>query len=491
VRSQTRRFIPLILFFISGTYYYLLSAKIFTWVYTSIDAGDWLSLLHWWYIPHRFGDPLIVLYIRFLSLFPGDDVIKLTIAMAVIPAAIVVAFTYLIAVRMTGRILLGIVAALVLMGAVIFTSQSGVVEQYAFTAMFYTIAFWFHIKGNKVGTLAFLGLGTATHITGAVFLVIWVVAYWHERKEWLKYSWVYFVTGILPYSLIFIMMANPNVPKLHTGGLSFTAVMEYFFSGDSISAPLALVAVPAKLLQVVQIILATLGVAIVPFIVGIKSMERREKLVIALIGFTVWFWFGSLYPSVWKYSCFILPFVAAYVAVGLSKMARWHTVAVVVCAVLLIGLNSVYYNADKLAREKPIASDYYEAVWALPDGVAVLTNRGGAYGFAFHYVLSEGKDVIPLEQYNPFDTTTGDYRDTDQRYKDCLAWLERTYGIKGDNMFEIMDYAYAQGLDIYYGSPLTPTWALMIETEDPNAAPSKIISVNTTPDFSTLEIRDE
>ena len=481
--AQVKRFIPAILFFISGTYYYLLSAKIFTWVYTSVDSGDWLSLLHWWYIPHRFGKPLLILYIRSLSWIPVDDVTKLTVAMAVIPGAITVAFTYLIALRMTGKIRLAIVAALVLMGAVIFTTQTGVVEQYTFTAMFVTIAFWFHIKESKAGTLVFLGLATATHIVGAIFFVIWMIACWNERKEWLKLSWVYFVTGILPYSLLFVMMANPDVPRLHTGGLSLGAVTEYFLSGDAISAPMALVAVPARLLEVLRIILTTLGIAIVPFIVGIKSLGRREKLVLALMGFVAWFWVASFYPSVWKYACFVLPLIAAYVAVGLSKMARWHTVAVVICAVLLIVVNSVYFNTDKLARETPTASNYYEAVWALPDGAAVVTSRGGAYGFAFHYVLSKGKDIIPLAQYNPFDMNTYEQRPSDQRYKDCLDWIERTYGIEGDNMFEIIEYAQAQGLEIYYGAILGSTWANMFETEDANEVPSRIISMNTTPDF--------
>lgn len=489
--ARAKRLIPVFLFIFSSTYYYLLSAKIFTWIYTTVDAGDWLSLLHWWYVPHRFGKPLIILFIRFLSLFPGGDVLKLTVAMAVIPGAITVAFTYLIALRLTGKIRLALAAAAVLMGAVLFTTQSGVIEQYTFTAMLFTIAFWFHIKGNRVGTFAFLGLATATHIVGAVFLVIWVIAYWHERKEWLKVSWVYVVTGILPYSLIFILMANPDVPRLHTGGLSIKALAEYFLSGDAISAPLSLVAVPQRLLDVFRVVLMTLGIAIVPFIVGIRKLGRQEKFVLALIGFTAWFCIASLYPSVWKYFCFVLPIIAAYVAVGLSKMARWHTVAVVVCAFLLIGMNSVYYNSDMIARENPKASDYYEAVWALPDGSAVVTSRGGAYGFTLHYILSEGKDIIPLEQYNPYDMGTYELRPNDQRYEDCLEWLERTYGIEGDDMFEIIEYARAQGIEIYYGSPLGSTWASMITTEDPDVVPGKIVSINKTPDFSSEVIYEQ
>jgi len=478
-----KRWIPALFLTVSGIYYYLLSAKIFTWVYMSIDAGDWLSLLHWWYVPHRFGKPLIILLARFVGLFPGDDILKLTLAMAIIPAAITVMFTYLIALKLTGQVKLAVVAALVLMGAVVFTSQSGVVEQYTFTAMFVTIAFWFHLRGNKVGTLAFLGLATATHIAGAFFFLVWICGHWKEKMEWLKASWAYVVTGILPYGLLFMLMANPDVPKLHAGGLSWQALFGYFFAGDAAAAMLAVSAAPGRLLEMLQVTLITLGVAIVPFIVGIRSLGRNEKIVIGVIGFTSWFWLTALYPSVWKYACFFLPLMAAYVAVGLSRMAKWHTVAVAIGAVALIGLNGVYFNTDEIARQDPRATRYYEAVMDLPDGSAIVTSRGGAYGFTVHYVLSQGKEIVPIPLYNPFDTSTNKRRESDQRYRDCVAWIERIYGVKGNDMFEHIAYAQAQGRDVYFGSPVTWTWSKMVETECPATWPSRIVSVNTEPDF--------
>lgn len=449
----------------------------------SIDAGDWLSLLHWWYVPHRFGKPLIVLLCRTVGQLPGDDVFKLTLIMAVIPAAITVMFTYWIALRLTNRISLAIVAALVLIGAVVFTTQAGVVEQYALTAMFTVMAFWFYLKGSKVGTLACLGLVTATHIIGVLFLLVWLFVHWRERKEWLKASWVYVVTGILPYGLIFLLMANPDVPRLHAGGLSWQSLLEYFLSGDSASAVLSLYEAPQRLLQMAQVALATLGVAIAPFVIGIKNMGQREKIVVGVIGCTAWFWGTALYPSVWKYACFFLPLMAAYVAVGLSRLPRWHTALVVVGAVVLIGVNGIYFNADKLAQEDPRASEYYQAVWELPDGAAVVKTRGGAYAFTLHYVLSQGKDIVPLPQFNPFDTRTNERRAVDQRHQDSLEWLERTYGVPPGDVFDLIAYAEDQGWEVYYGQPMTWIWSKMIETED-ESAPSRIIGVNTEPDFT-------
>lgn len=478
-----RKLIPYGLFVIAGTYYYLLSAKIFTWVYLTIDAGEWLSLLRWWYVPHRFGKPLIVLLCRGVGQLPGDDVFKLTLAMAIIPAAITVMFTYLIALRLTKSVGLSVVAALVLMGAVMFTSQSGVVEQYTFTTMFLTMGFWFYVRGNKVGTLACLGLMTATHITGVFIMCIWVLVHWREKREWLKASWAFALTGILPYGLIFLMMANPDIPRLIAGGLTWTAVYGYFLSGESAAAVLSIYDAPERVAQIVRLMLVSFGAAIVPFFVGIKTMGRREKVVLGTIGFIVWFWVTALHPGVWKYACFFAPLVAVYAAVGLSKMVKWHTVVVVIGALALISLNAVYFNANTLAHEDPRATDYYEALWELPDGAAVVKHRGGAYAFTLHYVLSEGKDIVPLPQFDPF-------RKFDRRYYDSLGWLEQAYGVEGDDLFDIIEYSLNQGWDVYYGTPITRRWSKMVEVETGEAL-SRVTGVNREPVFGKSEEEPE
>jgi len=67
-KENKERLIPVLIFVVSGLYYYLLSSKIFTWVYTSGDAGDWLAAYNWWYVPHQWGKPLVLLLVRFVSL---------------------------------------------------------------------------------------------------------------------------------------------------------------------------------------------------------------------------------------------------------------------------------------------------------------------------------------------------------------------------------------------------------------------------------------
>jgi len=414
--------------------------------------------------------------------------------MAIIPGAITVMFTYLIALKLTGKRTLSVVAALVLLGSAIFTTQTGVVEQYALTGMLLAISYWYYLNGSKKGMLAFLGLATATHIIGAVFLLIWLVGHFRDIRAWLKPMWVYILTGVVPYGLLFILMANPDVPKLHAGGLSWQAIYEYFVGGSAVAAPMTLQALPGRLLEVSQIMLLGMGLAVIPFLVAMKKMGRDEKVLLAMVAFTIWFWVTAWYPSVWKYMCFVLPIMAAYVAVGLNRMPAWSKRAVAIGAVVMIVVSGVYFNADEIARENPKASDYYEAVWALPDGAAVVIPRGGAYGFAFHWVIAEGKDLIPLEQFHPYIVTVVDGvaqvepRPVDQRYRDTLDWLDRRYGVKGDNLFEIIEYAQAQGWEVYYGSPMTPGWRPLMKVECPDSALTKLLDVVREPeDWGVIE----
>lgn len=419
-------------------------------------------------------------YIRFLSLFPGDDVIKLTVAMAVIPGAVTVTLVYFIAKYLTGSVKLGVVASLVLLGATVYLTQTTVVEQYALTAMLTTFAFWFHVQGKKGWTLAFLGLTTATHAIGVAFTLVWLAVHWDQRREWFKLSYIYALTGILPYGLILAMMADPNVPKLTAGGLSIGSILNFCFGNQTISNSLALVEVPRRLSEMGRIMLITFGVALVPLVKGV--WDTRAKIALGIIGFTAWFWLTTLFPSVWKWMSFAIPIMTVYVAVGLTKLPKWHTVLVIICALSLVGVNAVHMNTNTLAHEEPLAVEVYEGLRNLPDGAAVMSSRGGAYGFALFYVISEGKDLVPLMQANPH-TMMGDDQELTQAYMDYLDWLEREYGIVGNDMFEIVQYALDNEYEVYYGMELSRLWGHIVTVEC-DSVPTRILAINHNPDLS-------
>lgn len=474
---------PLIVLLAALLLYGFSFSRELTWIYTSGDAGDWLSLTNWWYVPHSWGKPLVVLWIKFLTLFPGNDIIKLTIGMSVVPGALTIMMTYLTAKRFVPTVQ-ALIGAFIIMISLPFLSQSTVLEQYAITALFITCAFYFHTRENRPLTLLFLGLTTGTHIIGLPITFLWVMTYFSEWRTWLKYSYIYIIAGVLPYGLILYLMAFGTDPKLLAGSLSWASINSYL--GNTTSAvDLALIEAPNRIGQAIQVIALSLGLGLVPFIRGLLPWSKLSKLAMILIGFVFWFYLTNRFPSVWKWTAMVLPIAGVYVSIGLSKLPKWHSIVVYVSVLVCIVVTGQIFHTGNLASENPIATKYTQALWDLPDGTVIVTPRGGAYGFGLFYVLSEGKDLIPVSESNPFPSGTIVGNIHNQGYEDYLTWFHENYPIEGNNVFEMTQYALDNGFEVYYAQPPSAIWSRVFEF-----APGKtdyllkIKSVNHHPDLS-------
>ena len=464
VKTKLTKYIPAALFLVSGIYYYALSSKIFTWIYTSGDAGDWLVQTNWWMVPQCWGKPFYIALIHFTSLFPSDDVLKITL-LSVIAGAAMVSLTYLIARRMTGSVKLGLIASLVVMGSNIILSQSTVLEQYTVVGALCLAFFYFYQQEKLLLAAVFLGLMAASHELGIVFAVLFVFVEWGRIKKLLKYSPVFILFGLVPYLLIAGMMIA-DTPKLLAGYLSLEGLNAYG-GNTTVTAAMALTETPARFKEVAMVLVTALGFAIVPIWVGFKRpWDSKTRFILAAFGFSLWFYFTNLFPSTWKFLVPTLPLVVCMMAVGLSKLPHWHRYIVTAGAIVLIIVNVFQFNTNTMAEEKPLATEYLAAVMELPDGAAIITPRGGAYGFTLFYAMSEGKDIIPLALRKPDDEWLS--RENNQGYIDYLLWLEREYGIEGQNTYYIVKDAMAKGHPIYFATPMTTVWdcAFVYEEND-------------------------
>lgn len=453
-------FIAPILFTLSGLYYYLLSAKIWTWMFVTGDSGDWLLFCNEWAVPQPFGSPLFISTIRLLGwLFPNvNDYQLLVFSLAVIPAAIIVVITYFIAKELTGKHSLALVASAILMGMSIFLTQAIVLEQYMFTAVFIAIAYLMYIKNKLAWATIFLGLGTASHIIVGIVALFWFVIEWKRKGKLLKLVPLYILFGILPYGLILYLLATSD-SLFYTGGLSLEGANVYL-GGMYQIGNLSLVSIPRRILDVITTVIAMLGLAIYPLAVGLKRpWQTRDKIALAVIGVMFWFWFSNNFFSTFKYMAMACPILAAYAALGLSKLEKKHLYIVATGALALIMINPLFYNADKLAHQDPQASEFYKAVWELPDKSAVLSPRGGAYGFSFFYALSEGKDLVPLLLTKTSVKLNVEQLSTDYVYSAYIKTFEDRYGYKGQDCIELAKEALEKGDGLYFiSSPIGTGW---------------------------------
>lgn len=453
---DSRWFIPTSLFVVAGVYYWALSSKIFTWIYTSGDAGDWLTLTNWWMVPQCWGKPFYILLIKLVSLLPGDnDIFKITL-LSILAGAVMVMLTYLIAKQMTNDKKFSLLASAIVLGSNIILSQATVLEQYTVLGALFLSFYYFYIKDKLFWAAMFLGLTAAVHELGLIFILLFLFVEWDRIKSLLKYAPVVILFGLVPYGLIFGMMASPETPKLLGGFLTWDSLNAYG-GNTTVTAALALTEAPAKLLQAVMMLSTSLGLAIVPIVIGFKKpWDKHKKFILATFGFSFWFYFTNLFPSTWKFLVPTIPLIVVVGIVTLSKLPRWHTTLVTLGACILILANSFMFNAQSITEDKPLATEYYEAVMGLPDGAAIITPRGGAYGFTIFYAMSEGKDIIPLALSNPADGWLSPVEN--QGYKDYLWWLEKEYSIVGTNTYEIVKDAMSKGHPIYYATPMTKVW---------------------------------
>jgi hypothetical protein len=456
-------------------YYLFLCCKDYTWIFASGDSGDWLAAANMWLVVQPYGSPLYILLARAISFLPFSLPAAMTILLSVIPSVITVVFVYLITVKISGKKILGITASVVLLGSAVFLSQSTILEEYALAVMFVVLAYWFYLKDKKVLTALMLGLGTAVHIVPLAIAGLWMLLHIKQIRTWIKPLLVFVASGILPYSLTLYLLAGAGYPFLGGYGLSLEAIRSYIAT-TGVFGSLTIFQFPDRVIDFTAIMLTSFGIALVPAIAFFKKRpwEMWQKLIFIVIFFSLWYYLTCLDPTAWTFVSYASPFIAIAAALGISKLNKpGLTQLVVVGAITLMLLNSIAFNAAILNKQSPIATDYYNNIMALPDGSALVLNRGGFESMAVMYAISEGKNITPI-----FFTGYG-YKNN-ASYINYSKWANDVLGLEGFTTQELANSALLQGKEVYIIHDYMDKWnAAFITTETNNPEFRKILFANT------------
>lgn len=460
-------------------YYSLLCAKEWSWMFVSGDSGDWLAASSIWLVPQPYGSPLYILLGHFINLLPVDLVLGMTIGLSVIPASITVAITYLI-VKKLFNVRLAIISSLVLLSSAIFLSQATILEEYAIATMFLTLAVYFYVSDKKKLTLLMLGLAGAIHIIAIAIAFLWLVLEFKNIKQWYKNFWIYFLVGIVPYGLILLLMYLPT-PRLIAGDLSLGNLNSYLGSSGTIGS-LSIYEAPKRILSFIQIVSISLSLGIVPFVLAFKKpWNNYTRIMIVTIVFCMWLYITNIDPSTWTFMCFAMPMMCIMIAIGLNKvkLQNEHIALVSMFAIMLIIINSFSLNANLLTQEYSQATKYEQAVKELPDNSCIVLSSGGQYGLGLIYIMSQGKDVIPIYY-------CGDNYENDARYQSYVNYMDSKYNIRGSNTLEQVQDAIKQGKEVYMlNTMLRPEWKDSFNlVEIDNDFFSKVTSTNQLPVFN-------
>ncbi len=434
--------IAIVVLTISATYYTLLSVRHLSWIFASGDMGDWLTASALWVVPQPPGSPLYIILGHLLALLPGDLVTKMTLLLSVLPGAVTVAIVYLVVFKQTKSKLISTASATILLGCGVFLSQASILEEYSIAVMFLTLGFYCNQHGNRELTVLFLALGTAVHVVVLVVALLWLFVIGREEaRQYLKLMPIFVLYGILPYTLILAIMAwSPDPPFFAGWGLSVTSVREYL-STAGVAGTITILDFPKRLWDASAIVTWSFGLALIPMVMWLwKTSGPVKRILAATILFPLWYYLTAQDPTTWTYLAFAAPVIAIGAGFGIANLSRRHVYIVGVVALGLVIANVALLNANSLDNASPNARECYQEVMAMPDGSAVLTERGGFDTFAVFYAMSQGKDVVPVFFGN---ATTSD------NYRNYTRWLLGKFGIEGSNDAKIMRSAAGQGRPLF------------------------------------------
>lgn len=445
---RNKHFIPVMLFVLAFAYYSILSAKVWTWTFVSFDSGDWLAASSMWFVPQPYGSPLYITLGHFLNLFPGDLVVKMTLILSCIPAAVTVAVVYLIVKRLYYSDKLALTSSLVLLSCSIFLSQATVIEEYAISAMFVSIAFYYYIQRRRALVMLFLALGTSVHIIVAPIAILWLAVNFRNIYPWLKnYVIIYIPVTVLAYSLILYLMST-DAPNYIAGNLSFQSINSYLGSTGTIGR-IALVEAPQRLWEASRLILVAFGVSLIPMVYAmIKIRSNLSRVMIVTMVFCLWLYITNTDMTTWTFINFAIPIAAVAVAMGLAKLPRYATILTIICSLSLLFTHVFMLNAHQITASNSEAIPYYQSVKEIPDNSAVVLPKGGAYGLGLIYAISQGQELTPvfMQKSEGWDNPG---------YLDYIAWVQ-SEGIGGTNWEEQVYYCLGNGIPVYVGYVVQP-----------------------------------
>lgn len=440
----------------------------YTWVFSSGDSGDWLASAKIWFVPQPYGSPLYITVAKVIGLLGGSLSKNMTFWLSCVPASIAIGLIFQSAKNIVNNIWLARLAAIIMLGAAVLTSQATVCEEYAIAVMFMCASILAYTANHKNLAVVILGLGCSIHIILFPIAFIFLFVHYKEYKYWLKRLPLFILCGVLPYALILVLMAV-DTPRWIAGGLSLQSLNSYLGSTGTIGK-LSIAEAPERLLHLFVFIFGGLGIAIIPAVK--HAFANRTKPFVAMLaltaGLSFWLYLTDVDWTTYTFTIYAVPCVAILASMGLQNSKRLEKLLVAGVAIVLILCNIVGVNARRIDTNNPVGTNFYNETMSLPDGSYILTSKGGFYTLGILHAIADGKNVIPVFLSEP-------RTDEDYGYNEWLKWAQDKYGLIGNNSIEIVENADAPVF--YVDTAYMDDWSLKYEFADYGTFYKEVISV--------------
>jgi len=171
------------------------------------------------------------------------------------------------------------------------------------------------------------------------------------------------------------------------------------------------------------------------------KLHKHHWVLIAIVGFTLWYHGTLVDPMSWPFLAFALPSIAVAVGLALKNSPLGEKKAVFIGAAMLIALNACFLNASMLSHDDLKGQALADELRAIPDGSLVISGAG-FHNMAAVYVMADGKDLTPCIHWATDDGTVAwspDYYD----------WVYRRTGIPANDTRSLMEAFWANGREVW------------------------------------------
>ncbi len=369
-----------------------------TWMNTDSDGVHYVFAAKNLTTAHHMSAPLYLLLGNLFLRIPfGTEFWRMGLmsAFATIGTSI---FIYLIVVRLLKENqkarLYGIISSLVFGGSALIISQSIIVETYMLSTMCGVGAYYFVIKRRWVWASILLGIGLAVHPFLA--FMAWAVLFisYKEMRQWRRYAITIAFFAFYAYIPIVGMFGEDT-------GMWANTTSEGFFGGTMgmvlmLTGGLSVHDFPKRVLDTLLIIVVSFGLGIIPLVWYFVKQKRWRGVLLWLVLVPVVYFAINLASETYVYMVVAIAFGSIAVGLGLSKMNLKWSIATLVVAVVLLGVNANYFDIGRtLDPEMSAVKFYNEELPKIPDGDYFM-GGGWTWAMVFAYNKEEGRNIIPI-----------------------------------------------------------------------------------------------
>lgn len=367
-----------------------------TWMNTDSDGAHYTLAAKYMTTAHHMSAPLYLLLGRLFLFIPISTEAWRMGFLSIIGTMGSSIFIYLILRHLlwdnTKSRSYAVTSVLVFGGSALVISQSIIIETYALATMFALGAYYFALRQKWVPSSVMLGLGLATHPLFA--FVTWVILFvsFKEMRNWRRYGTTILFFAFYLYIPIVKMLGNDIGMWANTTGKGFfegTAGMVLMLTGG-----LSIWDFPKRFLDTSLILLASLGLGIVPLIWHFAKRKTWRYHLLWLVLIPILYFVTDMSAQTYVYLLPSIAFGAISVGLSLSKLNRVWLYSTCLVAILLLSFNAWYFNIERLDADKS-AMKFYEDLDRIPDGEYFM---GGGWTWAMVYVYNkeEGRNIIPI-----------------------------------------------------------------------------------------------